>query len=143
MLAFVFLKNEDMNEASSVLNFARSIGGSFGISFVIDTLVTRREAFHRDVLISHISQSSIIFNDIFNHLRQYLVTRGFSFTDTYKTGIALVNNTLNIQSATMSYQDAFHIMMWISLVFLVLLPFIKRLKNKSKTVVCKQTKTIE
>ncbi|MGE4546177.1 MAG: DHA2 family efflux MFS transporter permease subunit [Desulfurella sp.] len=126
VLAFVFLKNEDMNEASSVLNFARSIGGSFGISFVIDTLITRREAFHRDTLVAHFSQSNQIFNTLFGHLREYLVTRGFSFPDTYKVGMAMLNNTLNKQSLVISYQDAFHIMMWISLIFLILLVFIKQ-----------------
>jgi DHA2 family multidrug resistance protein len=126
VLAFVFLKNEDMNEASSVLNFARSIGGSFGISFVIDTLITRRETFHRDTLVSHFSQSSQIFNTSFGHLREYLVTRGFSFPDTYKVSIAMLNNTLNTQSLVISYQDAFHIMMWVSLIFLILLIFIKQ-----------------
>lgn len=126
VLAFAFLKNEDMNEASSVLNFARSIGGSFGISFVIDTLITRREAFHRDVLVSHISQSSIIFNNLLNHLKQYLVTRGLSAPDTYKTAIAIINNILNVQSSIIAYQDAFHIMMWSSLIFLILLIFIKQ-----------------
>ncbi|MGC8791703.1 MAG: DHA2 family efflux MFS transporter permease subunit [Desulfurella sp.] len=135
VLAFNFLKKEDINEASSVINFTRNIGGSFGISFMIDTLVQRRWEFHRDTLVSHINSANPIFNSLFEKIRLYLVDRGFSFADSYHKAIALANNTLNAQSLIMSYQDAFHVMMWISLIFIVFLPFIKRVKNKASTPV--------
>jgi DHA2 family multidrug resistance protein len=135
VLAFNFLKKEDINEASSVINFTRNIGGSFGISFMIDTLVQRRWEFHRDALVSHINSSNPIFNGLLEHMRQYLVTMGFSFADSYHKAIALANSTLNAQSLIMSYQDAFHVMMWMSLIFIVFLPFIKRAKNKPNTPV--------
>ncbi|HHS48850.1 MAG TPA: hypothetical protein ENM99_03200 [Desulfurella acetivorans] len=60
---------------------------------------------------------------------------GFSFADSYHKAIALANSTLNAQSLIMPYQDAFHAMMWMSLIFVVFLPFIKRSKNKPNTPV--------
>lgn len=132
VLAFQFLRKEDMNEASSVLNFMRSIGGSFGISFVIDTFLVRRWTFHRDALVSHISQSSIIFGNFLESLRHYLVGQGFSFFDSYRVSMDIINKILNSQSLTQVYQEAFRLMMWMSLVFLLLLPWIKTRKNLSK-----------
>jgi DHA2 family multidrug resistance protein len=136
VVAFNFLKKEDFNEASSVINFTRNIGGSIGISFMIDTLIERRFIFHRDALVSHLSPTNPIFNNMFDKMRHFLVsTGGISFVNTYHAAIALANKTLTGQSLIMAYQDAFHIMMWSSLIFIPLLLGIKKIKkskNESK-----------
>ena len=132
VVAFNFLKKEDFNEASSVINFTRNIGGSFGISFMIDTLIQRRYAFHRDALVSHINPANPIFNSMFEKMRHFLVAKGgLSFVNSYHAAIALANKTLDGQSLIIAYQDAFHVMMWSSLIFLPIVLFIKSVK-KSK-----------
>jgi DHA2 family multidrug resistance protein len=136
VIAFIFLKNEDMGEASGVLNFARSIGGSFGISLMASTMLAHREAFHRDVLVSNITASNPIFQNYLHILSSYLFTYGgFNPTICYNKAIGLINNTINAQSTIMAFQDDFHLMMYIILVFLIFLPFIKTKTQKMQKII--------
>ncbi|WP_291493346.1 DHA2 family efflux MFS transporter permease subunit [Desulfurella sp.] len=136
VVAFIFLKNEDMGEASGVLNFARSIGGSFGISLMASTMLAHREALHRDALVSNITFSNPIFQNYLHTLSSYLFTYGgFNPAIAYNKAIGLINNTINAQSTIMAFQDDFHLMMCIILVFLIFLPFIKTKTQKPQKII--------
>lgn len=52
--AYAYLPREKNNAASGLINLARNIGGSVGISMV-ETLLTRRTQFHQSVLTAHAS----------------------------------------------------------------------------------------
>ncbi|MGB9756012.1 MAG: MFS transporter, partial [Desulfurella sp.] len=136
VVAFIFLKNEDMGEASGVLNFTRSIGGSFGISLMASTMLAHREAFQRDALVQNISNSNPIFLHYINTLQSYLFYYfGFDPSLAYHKAIGLINKAINAQSAIMAFQDDFHIMMWVILVFLFFLPFIKTKTQKTQKII--------
>jgi DHA2 family multidrug resistance protein len=102
------LRNEQMGNASGLYNLLRNIGGSIGIS-VVNTLVTRREQFHRSELAQNLGQSS--------HQLQLTVSRMQSLL-AMKTGYPLarrqaygmVQRTLDRQSALWSYVDDFRYM---------------------------------
>src|SRR5689334_8114500 len=52
--AYAYLPREKNNAASGLMNLARNIGGSVGISFVT-TMLERRTQFHQNMLSSHLS----------------------------------------------------------------------------------------
>jgi DHA2 family multidrug resistance protein len=133
LIAYKFLKKEDMGDASGVINFARNIGGSIGISFAA-TMLQRREIFHRDVLVHNFSQSSIIFQNFLDNTRQYLVTRGFSFADSYNSAIGIMNNLLSAQSSIIGYKDVFHLIIYFTLPLFILILFIRTKQTKNKRV---------
>jgi DHA2 family multidrug resistance protein len=136
VVAFIYLKNEDMGEASGVLNFARSIGGSFGISLMASVMLNRREAFQRDALVQNISATNPVFLHYLNTLQNYLFTYiGFDPSMAYHKAMGLINNTINTQSAIMAFQDDFHIMMWVILIFLFFLPFIRTKAQKPEKII--------
>jgi len=55
--AYSFLPREKNNAASGLMNLARNIGGSVGISFVT-TMLARRAQYHQAVLSEHLSAAS-------------------------------------------------------------------------------------
>jgi DHA2 family multidrug resistance protein len=55
--AYAYLPREKNNAASGLINLARNMGGSVGISFVT-TLLQRRTQFHQSVLTAHATASS-------------------------------------------------------------------------------------
>jgi DHA2 family multidrug resistance protein len=120
-----------MGEASGILNFTRSIGGSFGISLMACLMLNRREAFQRDALVQNISALNPVFLYYLNTLKNYLFTYiGFDPSMAYHKAMGLINNTINSQSAIMAFQDNFHIMMWVILIFLFFLLFIIKTKTQ-------------
>jgi len=136
VVAFIYLKNEDMGEASGILNFTRSIGGSFGISLMASVMLNRREAFQRDALVQNISATNPVFLHYLNTLQNYLFTYiGFDPSMAYHKAMGLINNTINTQSAIMAFQDDFHIMMWVILIFLFFLPFIRTKAQKPEKII--------
>ncbi len=60
--AYAYLPREKNNAASGLINLARNIGGSVGISFVT-TLLARRTQFHQSVLTTH----ATLFNPQFRN----------------------------------------------------------------------------
>ncbi len=130
VIAYLYLENRDMGNASGVINFARNIGGSVGIS-VATTILQRRMTFHRVRLVHNFSQTSHIFHVYLNGFREYLVGRGYSYPDSFHTGIALVNGLLNRNSLIMAFQDDFHFMIF-SMIPLFMLAFFIKVRRKNR-----------
>jgi MFS transporter, DHA2 family, multidrug resistance protein len=53
-MAFYFIAKERINNATGIINLARNIGGSVGISGVV-TILARRQQYHQSVLVSHLT----------------------------------------------------------------------------------------
>jgi len=52
--AFMNIPREKMSNATGIINLARNIGGSAGVSFVT-TMLARRSQFHQSVLVDHLT----------------------------------------------------------------------------------------
>src|SRR4029079_3959868 len=73
--AYAFLPREKNNAASGLMNLARNIGGSVGIS-VVTTLLDRRGQFHQNFLASHLNASSPAFQARLKALGQMVQSHG-------------------------------------------------------------------
>jgi len=58
--AYAFLPKEKNNAASGLMNLARNIGGSVGIS-IVTTMLDRRQQFHLNRMASHLSAANPSF----------------------------------------------------------------------------------
>ncbi|MGH8012243.1 MAG: hypothetical protein ACREQ4_07085 [Candidatus Binataceae bacterium] len=74
--AFAFATGENSNQISSIVNLARNIGGSVGISLVT-TLIARRPQIHQDTLARLVTN----YDGTLNGLSANLSHRGFSTPD--------------------------------------------------------------
>jgi DHA2 family multidrug resistance protein len=73
--AYAYLPREKNNAASGLINLARNIGGSVGISFVT-TMLARRSQFHQSVLVAHASAFDPGFREAAHRAGQMLLQSG-------------------------------------------------------------------
>src|SRR6267154_1420562 len=121
--AYAFLPREKNNAASGLMNLARNIGGSVGIS-VVTTLLDRRTQAHTNDLVSHISASNPAFRSAFEGATRALEAHGASAAHAAQQAYALVQSTVQRQATMLAYIDCFWflgvaIMTMIPMVFLM------------------------
>ena len=80
VIAYSQLRPDQNNKASSLTNFFRNWGGSFGIAFAT-TIAERRQNFHQSRVGSNIAASSPALQQNIHQTAAYLQTHGFSPTD--------------------------------------------------------------
>jgi DHA2 family multidrug resistance protein len=121
--AYAFLPREKNNAASGLMNLARNIGGSVGISFVT-TMLDRRTQKHLSDLMGQLSSSNAQFQATLRGMAQQFVSHGASPADAQRQAYALIQNQVQRQATMLSYLDNFHmlgyaIMAMIPMVFLM------------------------
>jgi MFS transporter, DHA2 family, multidrug resistance protein len=120
--AYAFVPRNKNNAASGLINLARNVGGSVGISLVT-TLLSRRSQFHQARLAEHTSLLNPNFTQALNS-----VTSAAGGGPGSQTPSALLMRTLQRQAANLSYIDCFWLL---GVVFGLLIPlvfFMKRVK---------------
>lgn len=95
---------EDIQTASSLLSLMRTLGGSIGIA-TVTTILTRRQDFHRAVLVEKVTPYGTAALDRLTQLRQMFEHNGWSPTDAYNHALNLMSNLVNKQAALLSYAD--------------------------------------
>src|ERR1700756_2877955 len=121
--AYSFLPREKNNAASGLMNLARNIGGSVGISLVT-TMLSRRAQHHQANLSAHLSGSNPAFQNMLQSTTRMLESRGFSPVDAMHRAYGLVQGNLLRQANMLAYIDDFWllgaaILVMIPLVFLM------------------------
>jgi DHA2 family multidrug resistance protein len=108
VIAYSQLTPDQNNKASSLTNFFRNWGGSFGIAF-ITTMSERRQNFHQSRLGSTISASSGPLQNSIRQTTAYLQIHGFSPADAAKAAYVHVYEQLHAQTQLLAFMDCFHI----------------------------------
>jgi DHA2 family multidrug resistance protein len=115
VITYSQLKPNQNNRASSLTNFFRNWGGSFGIAFVT-TAVERRSSFHQSVLGANLTNSS---SDLQQQVRQsaaYLQAHGVAPVDAVKAAYAHYYALLDAHAHLLAFMDCFHMLGIITLV---------------------------
>ncbi|MFM5923162.1 MAG: MDR family MFS transporter [Novosphingobium sp.] len=124
--AFATLPPLLRTDGSSVLNLARSIGSSVGISIATALLARNLQTAHSD-LASHVTAS---FTQVID----------FSTLDRFQSlgdaALAMVDGIVNKQAAMIAYIDDFYLMMWMTLA-VAPLPLLMRRPNLTAPAVQK------
>ena len=68
------------------MNLFRNLGGDFGISFVT-TMLARREQYHQQILVSHLSAADAPVRNTINSLGSYLANQGVSSAGRDQAGL--------------------------------------------------------
>lgn len=104
--SYVGLPPDKTGQASALINVARNLGGSIGVS-LSQTLLERREQFHQSRLVEHVSSSSRAYQETLRSAQAYFIQHGFSAADAQRKAIALIGQTVSTQAALLSYIDVF------------------------------------
>ncbi|HTS17432.1 MAG TPA: DHA2 family efflux MFS transporter permease subunit [Verrucomicrobiae bacterium] len=126
--AYAYLPREKNNAASGLINLARNIGGSVGISLVT-TALARRAQFHQSVLVSHLTPYNGRFIHAVHALGHDFASSGAGTVTAAKQAYGAIGMILARQSMLLAYLDNFWLL---GLTALVLIPFTFLMK-KSKT----------
>ncbi|MCP4180915.1 MAG: DHA2 family efflux MFS transporter permease subunit [bacterium] len=122
-IAFTFIPHEKIEYGTGMINLARNIGGSVGIS-VINTILARSEQVHQNILVKHISSLNPAFNRTINSMQENL---GLTLQQSYH----VVYSMLQKQSAMLSYINCFHTLMLILIFTIPMFFFLKKGNNTS------------
>lgn len=117
--AYVNISPEKSNNAAALINLARMLGGSIGIS-LIETYLARRTQVHRDILTSHIAPANPQYQQSVDGFL------GLFSQHTSDGGLALqqaqgvISDRVQEQASMLGFIDDFRLL---ALVFIILVPF--------------------
>jgi len=121
------LRGRDIAEGTGLFTLFRQLGGSAGIAF-LSTFLDHREAYHRSLLVEHISQyKSVAFQRI-NMYQYYFMSKGYAQATAHKQSLSLIDLTIQGQSAILAFEDAFIL---IGLCFVVAMPLLLLFKKQT------------
>jgi MFS transporter, DHA2 family, multidrug resistance protein len=123
-MAYAYLPKDKNNAASGLMNLARNIGGSVGIS-VVTTLLDRRAQVHQVFLSGHLSASNPALR---NTLAAASAAMGGTVNTTQKA-YAMVQNMVVRQSTMLAYIDNFWLLGIAIFCMVPLAFFMKRAKS--------------
>jgi len=104
--AYAFLPREKNNAASGLMNLARNIGGSVGISFVT-TMLDRRTQVHMTDLASHLSAANPALRSMLQGAAQAMRAHGASAAGATQQAYAMIQGTVVRQATMLAYIDCF------------------------------------
>ena len=104
--AYAFLPRDKNNAASGLMNLARNIGGSVGIS-VVTTMLDRRAQVHMTNLSSHLSASNPALQSMMQGASSAMRAHGASAAGATRQSYALIQGVVARQAAMLAYVDCF------------------------------------
>ncbi len=123
--AFSYVPKERMNNATGLINLARNIGGSVGISLVT-TMQARLAQVHQADLIKNLSPLDWRYQQELQVLAETLHNRGINAAEAVERAQAMLYGELQRQAAMLSFIDVFLFMAILCLAMIPLLFFMKK-----------------
>ncbi len=132
VMAFYFVPKEKTNNATGLINLARNIGGSMGISFVT-TMLDRRAQFHQDRLIGNFQPGNHDYLSALHNLEHLLTSRGMDAVHAMIQARAMLYGQLQRQAMMQSFVDNFWLMAMICLAVIPLMFLMKKIKPQKSS----------
>jgi DHA2 family multidrug resistance protein len=108
-IAYVGLRPDQSNQASALMNVARNLGGTIGISSV-QTLLAQRSQYHQARYVETLNPLNPDYVSATNQAAQTLTGYGQSPSDASLQAAANLYRSLGQQAQMLSYVEAFHIL---------------------------------
>src|SRR5579863_586168 len=113
--------------ASALINAARNIGGSIGVSLAANVL-QHREQFHQSRLIEHITPSSPQYQNTLQQVTHYFALQGFSPGDAQSRAMAWIGQQVQTQASYLAYIDVFWVLTALSIAAIPLALSLRKIK---------------
>ncbi|MGA7220008.1 MAG: DHA2 family efflux MFS transporter permease subunit [Candidatus Sulfotelmatobacter sp.] len=123
--AYAYLPREKNNAASGLMNLARNIGGSVGISLVT-TMLDRRTQVHTNDLSHNLSPSNPAFRSALQGATQAMQAHGASAAFATRQAYALIEGTVQRQATMLAYLDDFR---FLGVAILCMVPIVFLMKK--------------
>jgi MFS transporter, DHA2 family, multidrug resistance protein len=107
-IAYDGLPRDKTNQASALMNVARNLGGSMGISLANVVLVQRTQ-FHQSRLTENTVPSSPAFHSTLEQLKQYFMAHGAAPGDATGQAMGYIGQMISTQATILAYIDVFYV----------------------------------
>jgi DHA2 family multidrug resistance protein len=115
------------DQASALINAARNIGGSIGISLASNVLA-HREQFHQSRLAENVIPSSARYQETLQQVTNYFVAQGGSLLQAQNQAIQWIGQQVQAQASFLAYMDTFWVLALISLAAVPLALALRKVK---------------
>lgn len=122
-VAYSYLPREKNNAASGLINLARNVGASMGISYVT-TMLDRRAQFHQSRLAAHLDPANPRLQQMLHGAAGALQARGNPRA--VQQAYSLLQFNVQRQATMLSYIDNFYILAIVSLCLIPLVLLVKK-----------------
>ncbi len=129
VMAFYFIPREKYNNATGLINVARNIGGSVGISLVT-TVQQRLAQTHQDDLVGHLTPYDHNYQSMLNSAAHLLRAAGSSASEALAQAHALVYQELLRQASILSFLDVFWLLSFACIGMIPLMFVMKRMRPR-------------
>ncbi len=128
-VAYAYLPPGKNNAASGLINLARNVGASVGISFVTTNL-ERRGQFHRNQLSAHLDPASPNVRAMVRGASNALQAHGASASQAVSQAYALLQGNLERQATMLAYIDNFWLLSVATLVLIPCVALVRKPKSR-------------
>src|SRR5579863_7200955 len=133
-MAFYFIAKQNTSYATGLINLARNIGGSTGIA-MSTTLVTRRQQFHQQRLIDHLTPLSGAYQSALQSAKQIFLNQGSDPVHAAAQAQQMIYNMVERQATLLAFLDSFRLLAFTFLAVAPLMFFVKRIRPKKTELV--------
>jgi MFS transporter, DHA2 family, multidrug resistance protein len=100
------IPKEDVAAATGFYSLTRQLGGSVGVA-LLATLLDQRQAFHRSVLVEHVTATDPGTVERVAAMTHTFMARGMGADMAHARALALLDGAVNQQAAVLSFADTF------------------------------------
>jgi MFS transporter, DHA2 family, multidrug resistance protein len=133
VMAFYFVAPNKTNDATGLINLARNLGASMGISLAA-TMLDRRAQFHQASLAGDMHGGSGLYHSAMEQLSRMLMTRGENAARAAHVANGLLYQELQRQATMFAFVDNFWLMAMICVAVIPLLFLVKKAKPGGRRV---------
>ena len=131
-IAYDGLPANKTNQASALMNVARNLGGSIGISLA-NVVLTQRTQFHQSRLAENTTPASPIFQSTLKAVTKYLVQHGAAPGAARGEALGLFGQIIQTQATILAYIDVFYVCAITAAVMIPLvLIMVRRVQNQGQ-----------
>jgi DHA2 family multidrug resistance protein len=115
---------KDVAAASGFYSLTRQLGGSVGVA-LLSTLLSQRQAFHRNVLIEKVIPSDSLTMDRIAAFTHNFLAKGFPLEEARQQAMSLLDHTVDIQAMVMAFADTFSataVLVFVAMPLILLMP---------------------
>jgi DHA2 family multidrug resistance protein len=104
------IEAENAGSASGLFNMMRNLGGAVGIA-VLQTLLTKREQYHSNVLMQSVSSFEQATRNRLDQLTQYFMNHGvIDRTDALQRAYVAIGHVVQKQAFILAFSDTFYLL---------------------------------
>ena len=107
-LSYVGVPRHKNNQVSGMVNLARNMGGSIGIS-IVETLLAQRSQKHQSDLVSHLTNTDQAFQSRIEGITHAITGAGYNAADASQRAYHMIYARVQQQAGALAYNDVIFI----------------------------------